>query len=172
MQFQVLDDLISGKLVAWGMRDGAPIEEGPIPIPAHLFPRGGEDTAEIDWDSSALSSSGYSFNRIRVAKPVRNNPRRTKAEPPTASREATPPAPLEPRSIKKKGRPSVDEPLRAIVRTLREAHQLLDISRKEQIEIIRAAARVAHPTLFLKETQPSRDKIFSALRAEGLIGSK
>ena len=44
-------------------------------------------------------------------------------------------------------------------------------SRKEQVAIIRAEARVKHPTLFLRETQPSRDKIYGALRAEGLIGS-
>jgi hypothetical protein len=34
MQSQVLDDLISGKLVAWGFREGAPTEEGPMLIPA------------------------------------------------------------------------------------------------------------------------------------------
>lgn len=83
MRLQVRDDLISGKLDALGIREGAPLEEGPIPIPAHLFPRGGDDTAEIDWDMSVLRSSGYSFSRIRVAKPPRSMPpRETEAGPP------------------------------------------------------------------------------------------
>ena len=38
-------------------------------IPAHLFPRDREDTADIDWSASSLRSSGHSFVRIRVAKP-------------------------------------------------------------------------------------------------------
>jgi hypothetical protein len=66
----------------------------------------------------------------------------------------------------------VDEPLRAVVRSLFEAGQLKDKSRKEQIEVIRTAARIAHPNLFLRETQPSKDKIYAALWAEGLISPK
>jgi hypothetical protein len=82
MKFEVQDDLVAGKLIALGFRDGAPLEEGPVLIPAHLFPRGGEDTATIDWDLSALRSSGFSFVRIRVTKPPRRDPRRKKvAEP-------------------------------------------------------------------------------------------
>lgn len=73
---------------------------------------------------------------------------------------------------KQMGRPSVEKPLREVIRKLAEAGTLKGNSRKEQIAIIQIAARAAHPDLFLRETQPSRDRIFSALRAEGLIGAK
>ena len=69
MKFDVLDDLVAGKLIAFGFRDGASLEEGPVLIPAHLFPRGGEDTAVVDWDLSTLRSSSFSFARIHVTKP-------------------------------------------------------------------------------------------------------
>ena len=175
MQFQVQDDLISGKLVAWGFREGAPPENGPTLIPAHLFPRDREDTAAVDWEASALRSSGHFFSRIRVTKPQRRTPRKKQSGP--ASEPAPPsatsgPAPIVSETPKKMGRPRVDEPLRAVIRSLVETGQLKDKSRKVQIEIVRAAARAAHPTLFLTETQPSRDKIFAALRAEGLISPK
>jgi hypothetical protein len=77
MQFRVHDDLISGKLVAWGFREGAHPEEGPTLIPAHLFPRDREDTAAVDWKASTLRSSGHFFDRIRVTKP-RSRKRSTK----------------------------------------------------------------------------------------------
>jgi hypothetical protein len=176
MQSQVLDELISGKLVAWGFREGAPPEEGPMLIPAHLFPRDREDTADIDWQALSLRSSGHSFDRIRVTKPQAGPPRNkrtSKRVKPPLGRSATPgPTAIVFESPKKKGRPRVDEPLRAVVRSLFEAGQLKDKSRKEQIEVIRTAARIAHPNLFLRETQPSKDKIYAALWAEGLISPK
>jgi hypothetical protein len=180
MQFRVHDDLISGKLVAWGFRQGAPPEEGPALIPAHLFPRDREDTAAVDWKASALRSSGHFFDRIRVTKPKWRTPRKKQTSGP-ASKPAKPPpppsatpgpTPIVSETPKKKGRPRVDEPLRAVVRSLVETGRLKDKSRKVQIEIVRAAARAEHPTLFLTQTQPSRDKIFAALRAEGLISPK
>ncbi len=180
MQFQVLDDLISGKLIALGFKEGAPLEEGPTLIPAYFFPRDAEDSAAINWGVSALRSSGYFFERIRVTKPPRNtrpkkqnlDPATKKPEPPAIPDASVAPVAIEPKPAKKKGRPRVDEPLRAVVRSLVEGGQLEGKSRKEQIEVIRDASRDAHPTLFLRETQPSRDKIFAALRAEGLIDPK
>jgi len=180
MEIQVLDDLISGKLVAWGVREGAPLDEGPTLIPPHLFPRGGNDTAAVDWGTSALRSSGFSFLRVRVTKPQTSTPRKKGTSGPKSKQAKLPPVPpvtpaptpVVSESSKKKGRPRVEEHLRAVIRSLVETGQLKDKSRKVQIEIIRAAARTAHPTLFLRETQPSRDKIFAALRAEGLVTPK
>jgi hypothetical protein len=180
MQSQVLDDLISGKLVAWGFREGAPPEEGPMLIPAHLFPRDREDTSDIDWSESLLRSSGHSFVRIRVAKPQIVALRKRRATVPKIKQTESPlalpvppmPASALPTTRKKMGRPSVEKPLREVIRKLVEAGKLTRNSRKEQIAIIQLAARAAHPDLFLRETQPSRDRIFSALRAEGLIGAK
>ena len=179
MQFDLQDNLVAGKLIALGFREGAPLEEGPVLIPAHLFPRGGNDTADLDWRMSTLRSAGFSFTRIRVIKPQagpRRNKRTSAAEVeqtglPLASFITPSPRLAVSEQPKKMGRPPVGEQLRAVVRALVESGQLKDKLRKEQIEIVRAAARAAHPSLFLRETQPSRDKIFSALRAEGLIGS-
>jgi hypothetical protein len=179
-QFQVLDDIISGKLVAWGFREGAPPEEGPMLIPAHLFPRDREDTADIDWSASSLRSSGHSFVRIRVGKPQVAAPRNKRAtvdkikqiESPPALSVPPMPASVPPATRKQMGRPSVEKPLREVIRILANAGHLKGNSRKAQIAIIQDAARAAHPDLFLRETQPSRDRIFAALRAEGLIGAK
>jgi hypothetical protein len=102
MQSQALDDIISGKLVAWGFRDGAPPEEGPMPIPAHLFPRDREDTADIDWSASSLRSSGHSFVRIRVAKPEIAAPRKKRATVPKIKQTDSPlalPVPPMPASV-------------------------------------------------------------------------
>jgi hypothetical protein len=179
MQSQALDDIISGKLVAWGFRDDSPPEEGPMLIPAHLFPRDREDTADIDWSASSLRSSGHSFVRIRVAKPQIAAPRKTRARIPKIEQTESPPTPpvppmpasVSPTTKKKMGRPPVEKPLREVIRKLVEAGKLKRTSRKQQIAIIQEAARAEYPDLFLRETQPSRDRIFSALRAEGLIGA-
>ena len=176
----LLDDLVAGKLVALGFREGASLEEGPVLIPAHLCPKGGEDTAVVNWDSSTLRSSGFSFTRIRVTKPqagTRQRKRTPAAEsqqtrPPHASSIAPSPRPAVSEQRKKMGRPSVEKPLREVIRKLIEAGKFKGAPRKVQIAIIQVAARAAHPDLFLRESQPSRDGIFSALRAEGLLGAK
>jgi hypothetical protein len=152
-------------------------DEGPTPIPAHLFPRDREDTADIDWPASSLQSSGHSFVRIRVAKPEIAAVRKTRVKAPkikqTESPLTLPVSPIQasvpPATQKKMGRPPVEKPLREVIRKLVAAGQLQGKSRKEQFAIIRAAARAARPDLFLRETQPSRDKIYSAFRVEGLI---
>jgi hypothetical protein len=115
MQFQVLDDLSSGKLVAWGFQEGASLEQGPTPIPAHLFPRDAEDTAVIDWRSSTLKASSFFFDRIRVTEPRAGTPRKKRVSGPT-SKQAKPspapsaipaPTPIISKSPKKRGRPRV-----------------------------------------------------------------
>jgi hypothetical protein len=180
MQFDVQDDLVAGKLIAFGFRDGAAFDEGPVLIPAHLFPQGGEDTAVVDWDNSVLRSSGFSFLRIRVAKPEIAALRKTRVKAPgfeqtdlRPTQPVTPmPAPVPTTPRKKMGRPPVGEQVRAVIRTLVRSGELENKSRKAQIEIIRAAARAAYPKLFLTENRPSRDKILWALGAEGLTGAK
>ena len=177
MKFDLLEDLVAGKLIAFGFRDGAAVDEGPVLIPAHLFPHDGEDTAAVDWENSALRSSGFSFLRIRVAKPEITALGETWVKAPefdqTDERVTQPfapmPSPIPTTPRKKMGRPSVEMPLRAVIRKLDVAGQLQDKSRKEQFAIIREAARAERPDLFLRETQPSRDKIYAALRAERLI---
>lgn len=180
MKFDVLDDLVAGKLVALGFREGAPLEEGPVLIPAHFFPRGGEDTAVVDWDLSTLRSAGFFFTRIHLTKPQVGTLRRKRASASNSKPPQSPPTPpvmptpvsTPPATRKRMGRPSVEKPLREVIQKLSEAGELKGNSRKVQVAIIQAAARAAHPDLFLRETQPSRDRIFSALRAEGLIGTK
>jgi len=179
MKFDVQDHLVAGKLIAFGYREGAPLDEGPVQIPAHLFPRGGEDTAAIDWDLSVLRSSGFTFARIRVTKPQRprkpltaapeaNKTMAHKFEPTTSLSPTTQmPTSVPAEPSRKMGRPSVEKPLRAVVRSLIDAGELKDKSRKEQVAIIQTAARAAHPDLFLKVTQPSRDKILPRFAPRG-----
>jgi hypothetical protein len=89
MQSQALDEIISGKLVALGFRAGGSPDEGPMLIPAHLFPRDREDTADIDWQASSLRSSGHSFVRIRVAKPEIAAFRKTRVRAPKIKQTAS-----------------------------------------------------------------------------------
>ena len=180
MKFDVLDALVAGKLIAFGFREGGPLEEGSVLIPAQLFPRGGEDTAAVDWDLSTLRTASFSFTRIRVTKsqPGTRRTKRTSAakseqtRPPPASSVTPSPTLAVPEQPKKMGRPPVGEQLRAVIRSLVVSGEIKGKSRKAQIEIIRTAARDAHPELFLTENRPSRDKIFAALRAEGLVGNR
>jgi hypothetical protein len=156
MQFDLLDNLVAGKLIALGFREGASLEEGPVVIPAHLFPRGGNDTADLDWRMSTLRSAGFSFTRIRVTKRQAGARRRKRTSAsnseqtslPLASSIASSPRPAVLEQPKKMGRPPVGEQLRAVVRSLVGSGELKGNSRKEQIEIVRAAARAAHPELF------------------------
>jgi hypothetical protein len=157
-KFGVLDDLVAGKLIALGFRDGAPLEEGPVVIPAHLFPRGGEDTAAIDWDMSVLGSSGFSFARIRVTKPPRGHSRRTKAFEPSKelagdgpkqdTSTAAPPADMasdqsrrgSKLSNSRMGRPSKDAQIREILQLMKSEgwdfnHRLQKESCRKVLEI-------------------------------------
>ena len=34
MKFDIVDDLVAGKLIAWGFREGAPVDEGLVMLPA------------------------------------------------------------------------------------------------------------------------------------------
>jgi hypothetical protein len=180
MQFNLLNDLVGGKLIALGFREGAPLEEGPVLIPAHLFPRGGEDTAVVDWDLSTLRSAGFSFTRIHVTKPPVGMRRSQRALSSSSKQSETPlalavppmPPTVPPAARKQMGRPSVEKPLREVIQKLVEGGKLKGNSRKARIAIIQDAARAAHPDLFLRETQPSRDRIFAELRAQGLIGPR
>ena len=179
MKFDVLDDLVAGKLIALGFRDGASLEEGPVLIPSHLFLRGGEATAVVDWDLSTLKSSGFSFTRIHVAKPQAGARRRNRTAAAESEQTSLPlasiapsPRPAVSERPKRMGRPPVGEQLRAVIRSLVGSDEFKGNLRKEQIEIVRAAGRAAYPELFPTQKRPSRDKIFWALRAEGLLGPR
>jgi hypothetical protein len=178
MQFDLLDNLVAGKLIALGFREGAPLEEGPVVIPAQLFPRGGNDTADLDWRMSTLRSAGFSFTRIRVTKQQAGARRRkrTSAEaeqtgPPLASSIAPSPRSAASAQPKKKGRPPVGEQLRAVIRSLVGSGELKNNSRKAQIEIIRAAARALVPQysaprrISAHRTGSSRSSCWKAPRA-------
>jgi hypothetical protein len=136
MQSQVLDDLVSGKLVAWDFQEGASLEQGPTLIPAHLFPRDAEDTAVADWRKSTLKASDFLFDRIRVTKPRAGTPRKKRVWGPTSggTNPSPPPiaipapTPIISQSSKKRGRPRVDAPLRSVVRSLVDSGQLKDKS--------------------------------------------
>ena len=171
MREQVCKDLRSGKLVAFGMREGSAPEDSPVRIPAHLFPIDDQSAVTVDWDNSALLSADGGFVRVRVTTPsakVHTKPRHRvrKAEQATSEKPFGAKSDAAPR---KRGRPRIDERLRTVVRSLEEQGLLAEKMRKEQVAIIRKAARDRYPYLFPKPSQPSQQKIYDALTAEGLV---
>jgi hypothetical protein len=91
---------------SWSHGDSGEVHllNGPTLIPAHLFPRDREDTAAVDWEASALRSSGHFFSRIRVTKPQWRTARKKQSGP--ASKPAPPSATsgqlqLSPRHLKR-----------------------------------------------------------------------
>ena len=133
MRFEVLDDLVDGKLVALGMLEGAPVEEGPVTIPSHLFPRESQDKgAIIDWDSSTLSSAGHRFVRIRVRRPepIANSADSSNATNTEDNRTSEP-------SQARMGRPSKDAQIREILQQLKtEGWQFSNLLQKESCQRI------------------------------------
>jgi hypothetical protein len=130
MKFDIRERLARGKLIAFGMREGASLKEGPIRVPRYLFPTDRQDQAIIDWDAGTLTTAGHRFFRIRVSVPSRRIRRQEKPKDPEAAHDASDDAEAgpeaskaetkqqEPEPVKRRGRPRVDEPLRAVVRSL------------------------------------------------------
>ncbi len=149
MKGQLCKDIVTGKLVAFGKREGATLEETPIPIPPHLFPIDYLDKAIVDWDGSALTSSGERFVGIRVTKPPRKAPRKERVRG-ASGKKATQATIRETQSIvrpstsettRKRGRPAVKDLLRVIVRSLHVEGKLHGKYRNEQVAIIQRAAQ-------------------------------
>jgi hypothetical protein len=185
MKHELLRRLADGKLTALALLEGAPPDEGPVPIPRHLIPT---DDREVDWDRDSLTSAGHNYVRIRVSRTrlrihLSNPPGFHAPEAPgdhesvgsraRRSKTAKQPHPttIAPTPKKPIGRPRVDGPLLAVVHDLNQKSELVGKYRKEQVSLIRAAARQAHPNFFPKDSQPSVTKIYEALKAEGLIGT-
>jgi hypothetical protein len=68
MKIELRLRLAKGELSAFGLLEGAPHTQGPIPIPTYLFPMSLQETADFDWDDeSSISSAGYKFLRVRIS---------------------------------------------------------------------------------------------------------
>jgi hypothetical protein len=185
MEYELLHRLADGKLTALGLREGASPDEGPVPIPTHLFPT---DEREVDWDRDSLTTAGHKYVSIRILRTrlrshFSNTPGFHASEVPSdhrsvrsrARRSKTAKQPhsttIAPTPKKSMGRPRVDGLLIAVVRDLNQKSELVGKYRKEQVSLIRATARRAHPNFFHKDSQPSVTKIYEALKAEGLMGA-
>jgi hypothetical protein len=143
------------ELYCFGLRIEPTLSEGPERIPTFLFSglsKRGRLLENFDWEKSTLRSAGREYVQVRVSAPKESRP--TDAQI----------------LSKKIGRPRIDEQLRAVVRELAESGLLLGKARKEQENIVREKARKQYPNLFPTNTRPSREKILSALKAEGFIG--
>jgi hypothetical protein len=179
MQFDLLDNLVAGKLIALGFREGASLEEGPVVIPAHLFPRGGNDTADLDWRMSKLRSAGFSFTRIRVTKRQAGARRRKRTSAsnseqtslPLASSIASSPRPAVLEQPKKMGRPPVGEQLRAVVRSLVGSGELKGNSRKEQIEIVEPPHALRILSCSRLRTDPHETRFSGRFAPKGCSGN-
>jgi len=162
MKRELSDKLIAGKLAAWGYRTQPDIRNEIEQIPGYMF-RG-----KIDWHKCTVTNGAQKYEGIEVGRPhvadTTHKSPRDRARLIAPEREN-----VTGHSVHGKiGRPRIDGPLRAIVRSLAELGQLSGKTRKEQENIIRQSAQEQRPNLFPKPTSPSRVKILDALKAEGV----
>jgi hypothetical protein len=162
MQRELCHKLIIGKLEAWGYRTQPDIRNEIEQIPRYMF-RG-----KIDWHKCTVTNGAQKYEGIEVARAhisgATHKSSRDTALLIAQERENV----IGHSGPGKIGRPRIDGPLRAIVRSLAKLGQLTGKTRKEQETIIRQSAQEQHPSLFPKETVPSRAKILEALKAEGV----
>jgi hypothetical protein len=162
MQRELSEKLIIGKLEAWGYRTQPDIRNTIEKIPGYMF------HGKIDWHKCIVTNGpqkyeGVEVGRVQVSEATHNYSRNT-APLIAPERESI----IGQSGRGKIGRPRIDGPLRAIVRTLAKLGQLTGKTRKEQENIVRQRAQEQRPNLFPKATSPSRAKILEALKAEGI----
>src|SRR5208283_5103899 len=116
MRGEVCKDLRCGKLVAFGTREESTPEETPVQIPAHLFPIDDQSQVTVDWDGSALTGPHGQFVSIRVTRPPVRGPRKARPRPTKGAAQVPAESTSAARSnlsASRRGRPRIDEPLRA-----------------------------------------------------------
>jgi hypothetical protein len=167
MQEEVCKGLRSGGLLAYGMLEETP-DANPVLISAHLFPIPGDPIPSLlDWEGSTLTSPDARYIRIRVIRPAARTTREKR-------RPQSPKTPLEAAENshtpkRKRGRYPIDGLLLTVVRSLKERGDLVGRTRKDQVQVIRELAQKTYPDWFPRASQPSQEKIYVALRAEGLV---
>lgn len=112
--------------------------DGPETIPAFYF-----ENPDIDWAKSILQAYGRTYEGVKVI----------------LSPEGYEPQGVKTIGRKGRGRPTVTDQLKEVVRELRAMGCLNQISRKEQENRVRGRARQRHPNIFPRPTQPSRAMI-------------
>jgi len=147
MHRDVITRIYHGDLLCLGVRTSPAPGDGPEILPQFLFAN-----PEVNWANSTVRAFGRAYEGVRVI----------------AREQVTDIGLPQQAQAKRHGRPPVGEKLREVVRHLQEEGQLDGLSRKQQESVIRVCARERHPTIFPRESQPSRTKILEALKAEGL----
>jgi hypothetical protein len=155
MQAELVANIYDGEFVCFGLTLTPGVSQGPEKIDRLLFRDLSNHemmTKYIDWNESSLNYAGRQYTSIRVLKASRLEKKEEKLE-----------------LRKKMGRPSIDQQLETIVGKLMKEGRLKGRLRKEQVHLVREAARVKYPDLFPLPTQPSREKILQALKNAELL---
>ena len=188
MRRDLADEIARGRFRCFGLRTEPDLSPGPEQIPSFLF----SDYEAVNWDESCVSGFKRRYEDVRLPWPRRRaEPRPKRAldvetgEPTARERdrdepnEVPSPTPLgyspEQRKVgspntpkaRRRGRPSVQPLLVAIVRELRDAGRLAGLMRKEQVDLVGRIARERHPADFPKAHLPSLPSVLKALKDDG-----
>jgi hypothetical protein len=139
----------NGCFLALGIQVSPAIGNRPELIPEHYFEL--PDLLDIDWRKSSIRGLGRAYEAVKVVQAPSGGPD----------------TPLKVGPEKLRGRPTVGNELREIVRNLKASGQLDGISRKEQETRVRSVARDRYPGTFPKPNRPSRNTILKALKEAG-----
>jgi hypothetical protein len=148
MQVDLIADIYSGTFLALAIQGSPDVGDQPEIIPSLYF-----DNPDIDWTNSTVRAYGRTYEGVKVIpSPEGDGSQGAK----TTDRKG-------------RGRPTVAEHLREVVRELEKLGHLNQIPRKEQENRVRVLARQRYPYIFPRTTQPSRTTILKALREEGFF---
>jgi hypothetical protein len=127
MEFDVLEKLQEGKLVAYGYLAGRNIKAPPVEIPDRFL-----EMKFIKWESDTISAPPHEFSTVRIVSPIVPKPISYQIR---KSKE-----------IKKRGRPSVQEHVfEAMALIAVENPTQLHLPHKRLVPIIRKKIHQLHP---------------------------
>jgi len=155
MEDAILEQLHCGKLLAVGFRKNDKVNASPVAIPLRLL-----QNRYFNWFADTVSCPPHEFlmvkiSRVKTGSKIKES---SNAKESSKAKETIPP---------KRGRRPIDGLLRPLVRRLKNQGALGGKSQKEKINSVRDLAREEHSNVFPKASQPSKDKIIEALKAEG-----
>jgi hypothetical protein len=195
MQADLLTRLFDGELKAYGIQVSPQVDDGPKVIPNFLFSEADIDWDASSLKAFGRIYEGVRVDRPLQSRRLTESPQHVEVrklpdengpivqnqiKPKLRQRSQLFPAAVAQIGVVATandlpggttgviGRPSVIDHLRGVVREVATLPRFSEVSRKEQKNIIRDAARERYPQLFPRLSQPSPNTIDKALRAEEL----
>ncbi len=160
MRWWLLNQLRARKLQAIGLKvifHSSGVAYSPVLIPAHFA-----DDNYVNWEKSSISEGLRNFESVRVVPAADMVQSESGAAALSSPKEASGDL-----ATKPMGRPRIDNQLREVVRALHAEGKFAGRLVKEKEAIVGARARELWPNTFPRPSQPSREKVRSALGAEG-----